>query len=594
MQFPKQLRTPVAAALLSALWPGLGQWAAGWPRRGAIVSIPRFAIVFSLLVIAMFDRNSLFNLGLNQQYLTSILIVLVIMTLYDVWAIVDAYLIARPDPGVRDRRRGAPIGRRRWSAILGVLLIVTATFAVHAKAATYDMDLQRALYCLHAPIPCWVSEAGTPDPNASDDSVNQDVLDTPTPIASGGKQATATPMVTYDPNSIQTFNPTIDAQQWNADGEFNVLLLGLGVQSNKAALGPDTIMVLHANMSTGAAELVSVGRNNYCTPLPTKEVRDHYPSPANGCPPGTYGQMLNGLPNEILGHCDRWPIPEYVSTCGKGSADDNRYLRAYKGFEMTIGNLLGLHIDGSMWINPTGLTTLIDALGGVTITVGTRLYDKPCGPAGSTQQKVAATLTNVPGTNTCADTSHWGYFVPTAGTGVGHMKDLAAASNGGLAVYSIPNHPSDVALVIQPGTYHMNGDWALAYARTRIYDPLGDFGRAARQQNMLSSLRKTLDPCNFASIGNVLPLLGAVQAVPYGFNSDLDITNPDNIKAWANLAKSVLGDNVKQIVLTPASVGMSGYAWDPTSIAKAQQLIKTNFVKPAAASPGASGGSKTC
>ena len=358
-------------------------------------------------------------------------------------------------------------------------------------------------------------------------------------------------------------------------------------------------MVLHASMTTGAAELISVGRNNYCTPLPTQEIAKNYPNPANGCPPGTWGSMLNALPNEILNHCSRWPIPEFASTCGKPEDRDpntgNYYQRAYKGFEMTIGNLLGLHIDGSMWINPLGLTTLIDTLGGVDITVSTRLYDKPCGPNGSSQQKISATLTSVPGTNTCADTTHWGYYVPTNLSGIQQMQQAASASGGGLSVFPIPGHSGDIAFVIQPGTYHMNGDWAMAYARTRIYDPLGDFGRAARQQNLLSSLRKGLDPCRFTNVANVLPLLGAVQAIPFGFNTDLDITNGDNLKAWANLAKGVLSDNVQQIVLTPNKVGMNGYAWDPTSIAKAQQLVKTNFVKPAAASPGASGsGSKTC
>jgi anionic cell wall polymer biosynthesis LytR-Cps2A-Psr (LCP) family protein len=588
MRFPKVLRTPIAAAALSALFPGLGEAAAGQPRRGAIVAIPALSLIGVLLLIFLIDRNSIFGLALNQGWLTSLLLLDIIALLYHLWAIVDSFLVAGRQ-GVRDERRRRTTAPR-WPAITAVVLIVSGTFVVHAGAARVDMDWQHALYCATAKIPCWVT-----DNNAAPPPLASDIADVPGPLDSAtpgpsGSTASATPMPTIDISKLQTFSTTADAQQWDADGQLNVLLLGLGVQANGAALGPDTIMVMHASVNSGQAELISVGRNNYCTPLPTQEIAAKYPNPPYNCPAGTYGPMLFNLPNEILGHCDKWPIPEYAATCGQ-KGDENRYLRAYKGFEMTVGNLLGIHIDGSMWINPVGLTSLVDALGGVNITVTTRLYDKPCGPAGTTQQKVGAQL-NVPGTATCQDTAHWGYFVPTGGAGIQRMKDQAA-STPGLQVYTIPGQSWDVAFVIQPGTYHLNGDWAMAYARTRIYDPQGDFGRAARQQNLLSSLRKTLDPCKFASVSNVLPLLGIVQAIPYGFNTDLDITNPQNLKSWAGLAKRVLGDNVQQIVLTPKLVGMNGYAWDATSVQNARNVVQQGFQKAPTASPGTGGGS-TC
>jgi anionic cell wall polymer biosynthesis LytR-Cps2A-Psr (LCP) family protein len=586
------VRTPNGAALLSFLLPGLGQAAAGKPGRGAVVAAPALAIIFAFLVLLLVDRNLVFNGALDQTWLTSLLILDLVALLYHLWAIADAYLLARR--AARPKRRAIvrfTSSAPKWTAALGVGLIMSGTVLAHGYVASVDMDWQHALYCLNAKIPCWVTDGtATFDPYATDIADEGDGLDTPSPGLSASA-GSPTPMPTYDINSIGTFSTTTDSQQWDADGQLNVLLLGLGVQANASALGPDTIMVLHLGIATGQAELISVGRNNYCTPLPTKEIAAHYQSPPYNCPPGTWGPMLNGLPNEILGHCDRWPIPEYASTCGK-PGDENRYLRAYKGFEMTIGNLLGIHIDGSMWINPVGLTTLIDALGGVTIKVSTRLFDKPCGPSGTQQQKLGSQL-NVPGTSICADTSHWGYYVPTGGSGIRRMQDAAAASGGGLTVYGVPGAPADVAFVIQPGTYHMNGDWALAYARTRIYDPQGDFGRAARQQNLLSSLRKTVDPCRFASLTNVIPLLGVVQAIPYGFNTDMDITNADNLKTWATLAKRVLGENVQQLVLSPKVVGMNGYAWDPTSIQKARALVGEYFQKAPTSSPGGSGAS-TC
>jgi len=584
---------PAVAAFLSFLFPGLGQAAAGDRRRGAIVAIPAFALLGTILAVAIVDRGAVFGLAVDQQWLTSLLLLNLLALIYHMWAIVDSYLVAtRTVP----EKKGTNAPANKWAPILGIAIILSGTLVVHGGVAKVDMDWQHALYCLTAKIPCWVTDNPVSfDPNATDPNATgiAQASDGPGAIASGST-ASATPMPTYDISKIATFSTTTDSQNWDADGELNVLLLGLGVQSDPSELGPDTIMVLHASMTTGQAELISIGRNNYCTPMPTQEIAAHYPSPPYNCPAGTWGPLLNGLPIEILGHCDRWPIPEFQSTCGQ-PGDQNRYPRAYKGFEMTIGNLLGMHIDGSMWMNPVGLSTLVDAVGGVNITVQTRLFDKPCGPAGSQQQKLGSQL-QVPGNATCADTSHWGYFVPTGMSGVQAMKDVAAGSSGGLAVYQVPGHDPDVAFVIQAGTYHMNGDWALAYARTRIYDAGGDYGRAARQQVLLSSLRKGLDPCKFASLDNVLPLLRAVQAVPYGFNTDLDVTNPQNLKSWAGLAKSVLGENVQQLVLDPQKVGMPAgapyVAWDANTIAKARGLVRDNFQTAPKASP--SSGGSTC
>ncbi|HEX7590749.1 MAG TPA: LCP family protein [Candidatus Limnocylindrales bacterium] len=598
MDYRSLLKAPLVAAILSFVFPGLGQAAAGDKRRGAIVAIPALAVVGVFLLILIFDRGELFGLALNQQWLTSLLIVDIVAFVYHAWAVVDSYLLAAKSPveKVQSRRRPSRSARRGLVGMLGLVVVLSGAGLVHGSVAKVDMDWQRALYCLTAKIPCWVNaDTQTFDPNKTEIA---EAPPTQMPDSSGSV-ASVTPMPTYDVSKIPTFATTPSSENWDDDGQLNVLLLGIGVEDNPAALGPDTIMVLHVGVNTGQAELISIGRNNYCTPLPTQEIAANYPSSPYNCPAGTWGYLLNGLPNEILSHCDRWPIPEYKSTCGQ-SGDENLYRRAYKGFEMTIGYLLGLKIDGSMWINPTGMTTLIDSLGGVDITVQTNLFDKPCGPVGTAQQKIGSKL-NVPGNATCADTSHWGYFVPTGDSGVQHMKDLAAASGGGLAVYDVPGHSPDVAFAINPGTYHMNGDWALAYARTRIYDPPPyEYVRAGRQQVLLASLRKSLDPCKFASLSGIGPILGALKAIPYGFNTDMDILNPQNLKAWAGLAKSVLGDNVQRLVLDPQLVGMGPteqfVSWDPnTTIPKARALVQQYYQKAPTASPGASGGgSSSC
>ena len=595
-------RQPVVAAVLSFLFPGLGQAAAGQRSRGLIVSIPMFAVIGAFLLLLIFDRHELLGLAVNQEWLTSLLILDVVALIYHLWAILDSYLVAL---SLQPRkRRGGPPASAKWAAVFGVVAILSGTVLIHGTVAKVDMDWQHALYCLTAKIPCYF-DTTTFDPGASFSYAD----DNPSPIANASDtpgtsaRGSATPVPTYNFSNIPSFSTNVDSQNWDADGELNVVLAGLGVQvgGTAADLGPDTIMVAHIGIKTGQAELISIGRNNYCTPLPSQEIAQNYSTSVNGCPPYTFGPSFFNLPNEILYRCNKWPIPEYAATCGQAN-DANRYLRAYKGFEMTIGGLLGLHIDGSMWTNPVGLTTLVDALQGVTITVTSKMVDQPCGPSASYATYQLGSLPQFApiGKPYCPDATHYGYSVPTGPAGVQKMVDQAAASNGGLTVIQVPDsrtsdgivhhNSQDVAIIIKPGTYHFNGDWALAYARTRIFLQYGDFDRAAHQQVLLKSLKNGLNPCKFASLDAVLPILSAVQAVPYGFNTDLDVTNPTNLQAWANLAKYITGD-VQQLVLKPATVGMTGYAWDPNSIAKAKQLVKANFI--VAASPSAGAGASS-
>ncbi|MFI5258285.1 MAG: hypothetical protein ACHQ01_01560, partial [Candidatus Limnocylindrales bacterium] len=147
-------RSPLGAAALSFLFPGLGQAAAGDRRRGAIVAIPALAVIAAFALILVFDRGSLFSLALNQSWLSSLLILDVAAFAYHFWAIVDAYLLAS---GAKPRRRAGGPPARSWAAVLGVGIVLSGTIAVHGAVAETDASWQHALYCLTAPTPCWVT-----------------------------------------------------------------------------------------------------------------------------------------------------------------------------------------------------------------------------------------------------------------------------------------------------------------------------------------------------------------------------------------------------------------------------------------------------
>jgi anionic cell wall polymer biosynthesis LytR-Cps2A-Psr (LCP) family protein len=570
-------RTPTGAALLSFAFPGLGQAAAGDRRRGAIVSIPALAILAAFAVILIFDRGSLFGLALNQQWLSSLLILDVVAFVYHSWAIIDAYLMAR---GALPKKRAASTSVSKWATLLGVGIIVSGTIAVHGAVAETDASWQHALYCLTAATPCWVTADNGPQGSASTDLANQALPSLESSPGPSGSVASAAPLTTFSLASLPSFTTTAKAWSWNPNGQLNLLLAGIGVQNDPSQLGADTIMVLHVDRVSGRAALISVGRNNICVPLP-QGIAEHFATGRNGCPAYTWPQMINDIPNEFLGHCN--VVPLYQDTCGQAN-DPNRYPRAYKGFEETIGGLLGLTIDGSMWVNPVGLTRLIDDLGGIDINVPTTVYDEPCGPAGTWQNKFYY----------CAY-AHDGYSVPTGVAGV--QKMIADAKNsGGLQSISW-SQDQNTAMVIKAGQQHMDGDWTLAYARTREFTNGGDFNRAGRQQLVLKALRTDLDPCKFASPGNVVGLLSSLSDVPYAFNSDMPITDPQNLREWASLAKGILGGSVNSIVLDPATTGqpfVGGYpAVDATSWAKIKSIVANSLdsVPAATASDGTGGGS---
>jgi hypothetical protein len=146
------LKTPSGAALLSFLFPGLGQASAGNLVRGAIVAIPMLAVIGIFALILIFDRSSLFGLPLDQGWLTSLLILDLMLFVYHLWAVLDAYVLAgkaRPD------RLQVGASPSKWATVFSVGVLLIGTIGVHAAVAEVDMSWRHALSCDTAATPCW-------------------------------------------------------------------------------------------------------------------------------------------------------------------------------------------------------------------------------------------------------------------------------------------------------------------------------------------------------------------------------------------------------------------------------------------------------
>lgn len=118
--------------------------------------------------------------------------------------------------------------------------------------------------------------------------------------------------------------------------------------------------------------------------------------------------------------------------------------------KQTVSNVLGQRVDRSLLIGLQGVRDVVDAVGGVDITVAQRIYD-----------------------------------------------DAYPTDDYGYQVVDIP-----------AGRQHMDGDTALKYARTRHQD--SDFGRIARQQQVVAAVRTAmLNPLNWPRIPAVLAAVSA-------------------------------------------------------------------------------------
>lgn len=570
------LRLPLVAAALSFVFPGLGQAAAGKPRRGAVVAIPFLVALGGLLIFAIVARSKVVDAAVNQQWLTNLLLVDLILLVCHVWAVVDSYLLAvRNQPRTE---RGNSVGAK-WIAALGVGVILSGTVLVHAGVASLDLSVKNGLNCISSVNGgCMFADVPTLGPNQTlampTDDPNNQVLDSASP---GGSAASPTPFNangTFDPSSLPSFSVPTSAANWAADGQLNVLLAGIDAGSGgdrNLGLRPDTMIVLHIDLATGRAAMIGIPRNTMCVPLP-RAIAVHYATSANGCPANTYPYMLNWLANDAGWNHPSW-FPFYQGKDAQGN--DQSYIRAMTATQQAIESLTGLTIDGFAVINLEGLVKIIDDIGGIDITVPPNLtaYDLPCGLKGTWAAKYQVCSLDPP---------HTGYPIADPSV-IPHMIADAAKSGGLQTITAQLNGGYDIGFTIKAGAQHMDGDWALAYARTREYT--SDYNRMLRQQLVLKAMRQSLNPCL------LLPRIGKLlDDVGKAFWTNMPLSDASQ---WAGIAKYIGGDKVKSITLDPVTLGSGGSYINPTTWAKARYIVAHSLdsVPPAVGGSGGSTGS---
>jgi polyisoprenyl-teichoic acid--peptidoglycan teichoic acid transferase len=428
---------PLIAAALSAIIPGLGQFYAGYRRRAwvylaitAVFVIPAvtlFVLVFYItgIGLAVDLSRPFFD---NPSLLLVLLVLNALLLAFRAISIVDAFLLARSEPGPLGTRTGA--AGVAVAAAMAVVLFVTAV--PHGWAGQRNLLLYDLL-----------THDFVTDPDQSTTTTAP-----PTTTVPGG---TTSPTTTA-PTTTTTTMPDIFA----GTDRVNVLLLGSDAGVGRRGDRTDTMIIVSVDPVTGATGMFSIPRNMIKLPIPP----DH---PA-------YARFEDGAfgdPSLLA-----WSVYEY------GRANPDLFEGLNTGGDATkviLGNLVGLQVHYFALVDLVGFVDIIDALGGVDITVTRRIYD----PA-----------------------------------------------------YPHEDGVTTVELELLPGTYHMTGHEALAFARTRADS--SDFDRMGRQRCVLEALARQADPV--ALLRNFPMLVPAIRA---SVITDIPIRNiPDFIELLAKVDTS--------------------------------------------------------
>jgi len=152
------------------------------------------------------------------------------------------------------------------------------------------------------------------------------------------------------PNAAQ-----VSTEEAFADGRVNILLLGGDSGRGRQGLRTDTVIVASLDVESGRAILFSLPRNLQDVPFPPGSAM------ARAWPDGyDCGDqcLLNAVYQEGADHPERFP------------GDPDPGMSAVRA---GVSQSLGLSLDYVVLVTLEGFETVIDALGGVTITVAERL-----------------------------------------------------------------------------------------------------------------------------------------------------------------------------------------------------------------------------
>lgn len=152
-----------------------------------------------------------------------------------------------------------------------------------------------------------------------------------------------------------------------SDGYYNILLLGADSGEGRDSMRYDSISVVSVNAETGAVTITGIPRDMPHFPFAEGPMKDLYPDVHQGYTDPTcgWGSGINQLRTEVEVCRDGSAL--YPDAAANGSAP------AIEATKDAAEGILGIEIPYYVFLDMHGFAALVDALGGVDITVAERL-----------------------------------------------------------------------------------------------------------------------------------------------------------------------------------------------------------------------------
>lgn len=320
-------RSGAVAALLSFVFPGLGQAYLRHRRAALVFAIPVVALI-AFGVITLSTRGAAFRI-LDPAVSLAVMGVVVLFGLWWIAAVLHAW------------RGGWHQGA---ASVAIVLLLVAAVGAADAWGAVSLWRVRNASEQIFTGDPLDATPPPpTPSPTASPAGETPDPAATPTqrpPDFNDPSDDPNEPDPSIEPGATPGFDITqIDAHN---DGLLNVLLVGLDWQPGRTSKRTDTILVVSANSETGEVLMFSFPRDIARFELYT-------------------GGIYNSKINTFAGYANRSPdlFPE----------------GGLRALAYEVGFLLGVPIDYYASVNMPGFMSVVEIVGGVTVCNGREIAD---------------------------------------------------------------------------------------------------------------------------------------------------------------------------------------------------------------------------
>ncbi|MEV0971484.1 LCP family protein [Microtetraspora glauca] len=156
---------------------------------------------------------------------------------------------------------------------------------------------------------------------------------------------------------LTVFNGGVPLRQdpWARKPRLNILLVGADAAKNRPGARTDSMTVASVDTRTGDTVLFGLPRNLEHVPMPAGPARDAFPWGFSG----DGDETTPGLLNEVY----QWAEDHPAIVPGTHRDRGMRLLRD------TVGGILGVHIDYYAMLDMKGFAQVINAMGGVTVTI---------------------------------------------------------------------------------------------------------------------------------------------------------------------------------------------------------------------------------